>query len=257
MSADDEKQRAADAALAFVEPGMKLGLGTGSTASRFVDLLGARVAAGLKIVGVPTSQATHAQAERLGIPLATLEEAPELDLAIDGADEIDAELRLIKGGGGALLREKIVAASSRRMVVIADSSKKVARLGAYPLPVEIVPFGLGSTRLRLERVCERLGLAGDVALRQRNGEAFVTDSGHYILDGAFGAIPDPERLAAHFCGLPGVVEHGLFLNLASVALVAGPAGVETMRRPSGAGSPKDPPKDPPKDLLKDVTHGGV
>jgi ribose 5-phosphate isomerase A len=237
MSADDDKQRAAAAALDFVEPGMKLGLGTGSTAARFVDLLGAKVAAGLKIVGVPTSEATRKQAESLKIPLATLEDLPELDLTIDGADEIDPELRLIKGGGGALLREKIVAASSRRMLVIVDSSKKVARLGAFPLPVEVVPFGLGSTRLRLERVCERLGLAGEVALRQRGGEAFVTDGGHYILDGGFGAIPDPERLAAHIRALPGVVEHGLFLNLASVALVAATGSVETMRRPSGADFP--------------------
>ena len=169
MSADDDKQRAAAAALDFVEPGMKLGLGTGSTAARFVDLLGARVAAGLKIIGVPTSEATRKQAENLKIPLATLEELPELDLTIDGADEIDPELRLIKGGGGALLREKIVAASSRRMLVIVDASKKVAQLGAFPLPVEVVTFGLGSTRLRLERACERLGLAGDIALRQRGG----------------------------------------------------------------------------------------
>jgi ribose 5-phosphate isomerase A len=237
MSADDDKQRAAAAALDFVEPGMKLGLGTGSTAARFVDLLGAKVAAGLKIVGVPTSQATRKQAEGLKIPLATLEELPQLDLTIDGADEIDSELRLIKGGGGALLREKIVAASSRAMLVIVDSSKRVATLGAFPLPVEVVPFGLGSTRLRLERVCERLGLSGEVALRQRDGATFVTDGGHYILDGAFGALPDPERLAAHIVALPGVVEHGLFLNLASVALIAATGGVETMRRPSGADFP--------------------
>jgi ribose 5-phosphate isomerase A len=237
MSADDDKQRAAAAALDFVEPGMKLGLGTGSTAARFVDLLGAKVAAGLKIVGVPTSQATRKQAEGLKIPLATLEELPQLDLTIDGADEIDSLLRLIKGGGGALLREKIVAASSRAMLVIVDSSKRVATLGAFPLPVEVVPFGLGSTRLRLERVCERLGLSGEVALRQRDGATFVTDGGHYILDGAFGAIPDPERLAAHIGALPGVVEHGLFLNLASVALIAATGGVETMRRPSGADFP--------------------
>ncbi len=232
MSADDDKQRAAAAALDFVEPGMKLGLGTGSTAARFVDLLGAKVAAGLKIIGVPTSEATRKQAESLKIPLATLEELPELDLTIDGADEIDPELRLIKGGGGALLREKIVAASSRRMLVIVDASKKVARLGAFPLPVEVTPFGLGSTRLRLERACARLGLAGDITLRQRGGAVFVTDGGHYILDGGFGAIPDPERLAAEIRALPGVVEHGLFLNLASVALVATTGSVETMRRQS-------------------------
>ena len=229
MSSDDEKQAAAAAALAYVEPDMKLGLGSGSTASRFVALLGEKVARGLRIVGVPTSEATRRQAEALGIPLTTLEEAPQLDIVIDGADEVDGRLRLIKGGGGALLREKIVAASARRMVVIADSSKKVAVLGAFPLPVEVVPFGLGSTQLRLERVCASLGLDGAIALRRRDGEAFVTDGGHNILDCAFGAIPDAERLAAHLAAMPGVVEHGLFLGLASVALIAGPAGVETAR----------------------------
>jgi ribose 5-phosphate isomerase A len=230
MPTDDPKQRAAAAALDYVEPGMKLGLGTGSTAARFVALLGERVAAGLEIVGVPTSEATLARAKSLGIPLTTLEESPELDLTIDGADEVDAQLRLIKGGGGALLREKIVAASSRRMIVIVDASKKVARLGAFPLPIEVVPFGLGSTRIRVERACAALGLTGAVTLRRKGEAAFVTDGGHNILDGAFGAIADPERLAATLAAVPGVVEHGLFLGLASVALVAGPEGVETLRR---------------------------
>jgi len=230
MSSDDEKQRAAAAALAYVEPGMKLGLGTGSTASRFVDLLGRKVAAGFKVIAVPTSEATRAQAERLGIPLTTLDETPELDLTVDGADEVDSSLRLIKGGGGALLREKIVAASSRAMVVIADSSKKVAQLGAFPLPVEVVAFGLASTQARVERACAGLGLSGEIKLRKRAEETFVTDGGHYILDGAFGAIPDPERLAAHLAAIPGVVEHGLFLGLASFALIAGSRDVETLRR---------------------------
>jgi ribose 5-phosphate isomerase A len=230
MSQDDEKQRAAAAALAFVEAGMKLGLGTGSTAVKFVDLLGAEVAKGLAIVGVPTSEATRKQALALGIPLATLDETPELDLVVDGADEIDGELRLIKGGGGALLREKIVAASARQMLVIADSSKKVARLGGFPLPVEVVPFGFGSTRIRLERACSALGLIGAMTPRKRGDALFVTDGGHYILDCAFGALPDPERLAARLANTPGVVEHGLFLGLASVALVAAPTGVETLRR---------------------------
>jgi ribose 5-phosphate isomerase A len=229
MSSDDEKQRAAAAALAYVEPGMKLGLGTGSTASRFVDLLGRKVAAGLKVIGVPTSEATRVQAQRLGVPLTTLDETPELDLTVDGADEIDGGLRLIKGGGGALLREKIVAASSRAMLVIVDASKKVAQLGAFPLPIEVVPFGLASTQARLDRVCAGLGLSGEIKLRRRGTEVFVTDGGHYILDAAFGAIPDPERLAAHLA-IPGVVEHGLFLGLASFALVAGPREVETLRR---------------------------
>jgi ribose 5-phosphate isomerase A len=230
MSPDDEKSRAAAAALDYVEPGMKLGLGTGSTAARFVALLGEKVAAGLAIVGVPTSEATHKQAAALGIPLTTLDETPALDLVIDGADEVDGGLTLIKGGGGALLREKIVAASATRMLVIADSSKKVARLGAFPLPVEIVPFGFGSTRIRLERACAALGLGGEIAPRRRGTELFLTDGGHYILDCAFGAIPDAERLAAHLAAVPGVVETGLFVNLASIALIAGPDGVDVLRR---------------------------
>ncbi len=230
MSSDDEKQRAAEAALALVEPGMKLGLGSGSTASRFVALLGAKVSAGLRVIAVPTSEATRAQAQALGVPLTTLDETPELDLTVDGADEIDGAMRLIKGGGGALLREKIVASASRRMAVIADSSKKVVMLGAFPLPIEIVPFGFGATRLKLEKLCGRLGLSGPLTPRRKGDGLFVTDGGHYIVDAAFGAIPDPERLAAHLVAVPGVVEHGLFLDLASEALIAGPDGVETLRR---------------------------
>ena len=227
------KLQAAEAAMAYVEPGMRLGLGTGSTARHFVDLLGAAVAGGLKVIGVPTSEATRAQAESLGVPLTTLDDCPELDLTIDGADELDPELRLIKGGGGALLREKIVAASSKRMLVIADASKKVARLGAFALPVEVVPFGLRSTHLRLERDCAAQGLTGPIRLRLRDGAPFVTDGGHYILDCAFGAIDDPERLAMRLANLPGIVDHGLFLGLAKLAIVAGPQGVETLHSPHG------------------------
>ena len=226
------KRSAAERALSFVRPGMTLGLGTGSTARIFVDLLGAAVREGLEIVGVPTSEATRRQAEGLGISLTTLDECPELDLTIDGADELDAELSLIKGGGGALLREKIVAASSKQMLVIADSSKKVARLGAFPLPVEVVPFGLASTQRRLARACEALGLSGPIALRMREGEIFVTDGGHYILDCAFGEIPDAERLAAALGGMPGVVDHGLFLGLASLAIVGGPHGADLLTPPA-------------------------
>ena len=224
------KRLAAEKALDFVRPGMKLGLGTGSTAALFVDALGVRVKAGLDVVGAPTSEATRRQAEALGIKLTTLDETPELDLTVDGADELDGDLNLIKGGGGALLREKIVAASSKRMVVIADSSKRVATLGAFPLPVEVAPFGLGSTRIRLEAATRALGLKGEIRLRERDGRTFVTDGGHYILDCAFGAIPDPRALAAALGALPGVMDHGLFIGLASFAIVAGADGVQIFQR---------------------------
>jgi ribose 5-phosphate isomerase A len=229
LSASDVfKGQAAERAMTFVRPGMKLGLGTGSTARHFVDLLGQSVREGLDVVAVPTSEATFRQAEALGVPLATLDEIPELDLTIDGADEIDASLRMIKGGGGALLREKIVAAASRRMLVIADSAKLVARLGAFPLPIEVVPFGLAATRRRVERVSEALGLSGPIELRRRDGGIFVTDGGHYILDCAFGAIHDPEALASALAFIPGVVDHGLFIGMASAAVIAGPDGVEML-----------------------------
>ena len=231
MAAEDNKERlkieAARRALELVEPGMRLGLGSGTTARHFVDLLGQRVAAGLKLNCVATSEATEAQAKSLGIPVTTLDELPELDLTVDGADEIDPELRLIKGGGGALLREKIVASASRRMAVIADSSKLVSRLGAFPLPVEVVPFGLAATRRHIETALGALGFQrGSVRLRG-GAEPFVTDGGHYILDCGLGAIPDPERLAKTLSGIPGVVEHGLFIGLARAAFVAGVDKVET------------------------------
>ena len=222
------KRQAAERAIALVQPGMRLGLGTGSTARHFVDLVGGAVRQGLTVVGVPTSEATGRQARELGIPLTTLDETPELDLTVDGADEVDGALRLIKGGGGALLREKIVAASSRRLVIIADASKRVARLGHFPLPIELVPFGAAATIRRIERAAAALGLAGPLALR-RHGEAlFVTDGGHYILDCAFGAIADPEALARALAFIPGVVDCGLFIRMASAAIFAGPAGVETL-----------------------------
>ncbi len=233
------KQNAAERAMSFVRPGMKLGLGTGSTARIFVDLLGAAVREGLEVVGVPTSEATRRQAATLGIKLTTLDECPELDLTVDCADELDAELRLIKGGGGALLREKIVAASSKQMLVIADASKKVAHLGAFPLPVEVVPFGLASTKRRLTCACAALGLTGSIGPRMREGEIFVTDGGHYILDCAFGEIVDAERLAATLKGLSGIVDHGLFLGLASLALVAGPHGVDLLT----SSAPKSQPQE--------------
>jgi ribose 5-phosphate isomerase A len=222
------KRQAAERAIALVQPGMRLGLGTGSTARHFVDLVGAAVRKGLRIVGVPTSEATARQARELGIPLTTLDETPELDLTVDGADEIDGALRLIKGGGGALLREKIVAASSRRLVVIADASKRVARLGRFPLPIELAPFGAAATIRRVERAAAALGLAGALTLRRRGGALFVSDGGHYILDCAFGAIADPEALAQALAFIPGVVDDGLFIGMACAAVFAGPAGVETL-----------------------------
>ena len=232
MSASDRlKGEAALKALDYVENGMRLGLGTGSTAAKFVDLLGARVADGFEVLCVPTSEATRAQAESLSIPLTTLDETPSLDLTVDGADELDDALRLIKGGGGALLREKIVAAASSRMVVIADASKHVSVLGEFPLPVEIEKFGHQATKLRVEDRIGNAGLSGGIAFRQQpSGELFVTDGGNYILDCALGAIPDPERLSTDLNNLPGVVEHGLFLDIATAAIVAGESGPRVLER---------------------------
>ncbi len=222
--ADQQKIRAAARSLDYVEPGMTLGLGSGSTAAHMVRLLGERVRAGLAVRGVATSRATEALAAEAGIPLLTLEDVTRLDLTIDGADEVDRALRLIKGGGGALLREKVVASVSDRLVIIADRSKRVERLGAFPLPVEVVRFAW-------KVVAEALGADGaQVVLRMRDGAPFVTDEGHYILDCAFGAIADPEALAARIGAIPGVVEHGLFIDMADVAIFAGDDGEEVVSR---------------------------
>jgi len=229
MSVEHYKRQAAERAVALVEPGMRLGLGTGSTARHFVDLLGARVKAGLDVLCVPTSEATRAQAHALAIPLTTLDETPELDLTVDGADELDNELRLIKGGGGALLREKIVAAASRRLVIIADASKRVRQLGAFPLPVEVVRFGLASTRALVEERASDAGCVGEIRLRMSaDGQPLVTDGGNYILDCAFGAIDEPELLDEALHMIPGVIETGLFLGMADTAFVAGPGGLLTL-----------------------------
>jgi ribose 5-phosphate isomerase A len=229
MSTDALKLAVAERALTFVEPGMKLGLGTGSTAAKFVALLGPKVRAGLDVVCVATSEATQKQAEALGIPMTTLDETPFLDLTIDGADELDEELRLIKGGGGALLREKIVATSSGRMIVIADASKRVATLGAFPLPIEVVRFGLTATRNMIIALAADAGCEGEIKLRMgADGKPFTTDSGNSILDCAFGQIDDPEALASALEMIPGVVEHGLFLGVCDTAFIAGPDGVEVL-----------------------------
>jgi ribose 5-phosphate isomerase A len=231
MDLDTQKREAAARALEFVRPGMRLGLGTGSTARHFTELLGQRVQAGLDIIGVPTSEATRADAERWGIPLTTLDETPQLDLAVDGADEISPDLNLVKGGGGALLREKIVAAASARMIVISDESKWVPVLGRFPLPVEVVPFGLAATRLAVEAAAAAAGAPGPAILRRnRDGQVFITDSGHWILDAALVRIADPKSLADRLAAIPGVVEHGLFIGLAQIAILAGRDGARIVER---------------------------
>ncbi|MGD0149523.1 MAG: ribose-5-phosphate isomerase RpiA [Xanthobacteraceae bacterium] len=232
MDIEAQKRAAAARAVEFVRPGMRLGLGTGSTAKHFVDLLGERVHGGLDVVAVPTSETTRAQAKRLGITLTTLDETPELDLTIDGADEIAPDLTLIKGGGGALLREKIVAAASARMLVIADQSKWVAMLGRFPLPIEIAPFGAAATRRAVEAATAAAGCPGAAPIRKAaNGHAFVTDGGHWLLDAQLQRIPDPQAIAARLAAVPGVMEHGLFIGLARTAIVAGSDGVRLIERP--------------------------
>ncbi len=222
---EDLKRRAAEAALAYVEGGMRLGLGSGSTANHFVRLLGRRVAEGLDVTGVATSEKTARLAEKVGIRLTNLDATPELDLDVDGADEIGPGLTLIKGGGGALVREKIVAFAAARMIVIADAGKLVEELGAFPLPIEVVGFGLTATALAVEQAGIELGLSVAIDVRRHGGEPFVTDSGNRILDASFGRIPDPEALAGRLAEIPGIVGHGLFLGFADLALVASPDGV--------------------------------
>jgi ribose 5-phosphate isomerase A len=228
---DGLKRQAAAQALEHVQDGMKLGLGTGSTAKHFVDLLGQRVAGGLRVVGVPTSEATRAQAEACKISLTTLDEVDRLDLTVDGADELDGALNLIKGGGGALLREKIVAAASDRMIVIADETKWVDVLGRFPLPIEVIPFGLAATQRAMATAFAQSGVSGQMGLRKaKDGHVFVTDGGHWIVDAHLGRIADAPRLAGLLSLIPGVVEHGLFIGLASTAILAGAQGIRVVER---------------------------
>jgi ribose 5-phosphate isomerase A len=224
-TSDLEKAAAARASLRFVRDGMTLGLGTGSTAAHAVRFLGEQVKAGLKIRGIPTSVHTGELAVSLGIPLTTLEECQQIDVDIDGADEFDPQLHLIKGGGGALLREKIIASASRQVVIIADSSKRVAVLGKFPLPVEVIPFAQPLVAKRIT------ALGATVKLRRdAKGNPFVTDEGHHILDCSFGQIPDPPALARKLSDMPGIVEHGLFIELATVVLCAKGENVTELRR---------------------------
>ncbi len=229
FSPDEAKRLAAQKALELVSPGMRLGLGTGTTAAHFVALLGAAVAKGLNVVCVPTSERTRALAERHTIPLASLDEVPELDLTVDGADEFDPKLRLIKGGGGALLREKIVAMAAKRMVVIADWSKSVETLGKCPLPVEVNVFGLEATKRMILAAAKACGCEGEIRLRAtRDRKPFVSDNGHLIVDCFFGTIPHPDELADRLAALPGAVEHGLFIGIAKAVISAGPSGVAVL-----------------------------
>jgi ribose 5-phosphate isomerase A len=215
------RQRAAAAAAAEVKSGMKLGLGSGRTAEYFVRELGRRIREErLQIAGVPTSDQTARLAVAEGVPLTTLDVDPVLDLAVDGADEIGPGLRLIKGGGGALLREKIVAIAARRMIVVADAAKVVKQLGAFPVPIEVVPFGVTAIRAAIEQAASRLGLVGTISLRLAGSVPYVTDGGNHILDAAFGRIPDPDTLAGALKQITGVVEHGLFIRLATNAIIA-------------------------------------
>ncbi len=230
MTADQMKKAAALEALKFVKPGMNVGLGTGSTANHFIEALGARVKEGLDIRGVPTSRASKELAEKCGIPLTTLEEHPFLDLTVDGTDEFDSDFRLIKGGGGALLREKVVASSSRHMVVIADESKKVAKLGRFPLPVEVMRFGAKATAWKMERAFNILKLNAKMVLRVKDGNPFVTDGGNFIIDCSIGEIPEPERMDSLLNVIPGVVETGLFVGICGIVLMGTPKGVKEFKR---------------------------
>src|SRR5882672_1568305 len=224
MANQNEKELAGRAAAGLVVAGNVVGLGTGSTAYFAVVALGERVKAGLKIIGIPTSVATAELARSLGIPLSTLDQHPEIDITIDGADEADPQLRLIKGGGGALLREKIIAAASKRMIVVADSSKLVPTLGKFPLPVEIIPFAQAVLAKNIS------AFGASCRLRNRpDGTPFVTDEGHHILDCSFGKIADPPSLARALSDMPGVVEHGLFIGIAKIALVGKGSSVIEIR----------------------------
>jgi ribose 5-phosphate isomerase A len=229
MSQDSLKRAVAAKAVEYVRDGMKLGLGTGSTAEAFLDVLAPRVRGGLNITGVPTSERTATKARALGIPLADLDQISPLDLTIDGADEVDGDLVLIKGGGGALLREKIVAAASAKMVVITDGSKLVKRLGRFPLPIEVVEYGHATTVRKIAGTIATLGYPPiPITQRMRDGAAFKTDGGNLIFDCGFGEIADAPRLAAALNGLVGVVEHGLFVGLATTVLIAREDGIEVI-----------------------------
>jgi ribose 5-phosphate isomerase A len=225
MANDLEKEAAARASLRFVKDGHVVGIGTGSTAAYFIQLLGEQVKKGLRIRGIPTSVHSGEVAASLGIPLTTLDECQQIDVTVDGADEVDPQLRMIKGGGGALLREKIVASATRQYVIITDATKRVPVLGKFPLPVEAIKFAQALITKRIE------ALGAKVILRKNaDGTAYLTDENNYILDCRFGQIADADGLASQLSDMPGVVEHGLFIGMASVVLVAGGSEIVELRR---------------------------
>jgi len=225
MANDQEKEAAARASLRFIKDGQVVGLGTGSTAAHFIQLLGEQVKQGLHVRGIPTSVRSKELAESLGIPLTTLDECQEIAVTVDGADEDDPQLRLIKGGGGALLREKIVASATKQLVIVADASKQVKMLGKFPLPVEVIRFSQALVSKRIT------ALGANVQLRVDNsGKPFVTDENNHILDCRFGEIRDPDALARQLSDMPGVVEHGLFIGMASVALLARGSEIIELKR---------------------------
>lgn len=222
---DQEKEAAARASLRFIKDGQVVGLGTGSTAAYFIKLLGEQVKNGLRVRGIPTSVRSRELALSLGIPLTNLDECQEIAVTVDGADEVDPQLRLIKGGGGALLREKIVASATQQMIVVADASKQVKRLGNFPLPVEVIKFAQSLVAKRIA------AMGADVKLRTNDdGKPYLTDENNHILDCRFGEIRDADGLARELNGMPGVVEHGLFIGMASVALFARGSQIEEWRR---------------------------
>jgi len=230
MTAEAKKRLAALRAVDYVEDGMVVGLGTGSTAEHFLEFLAERVWQGLAVTGVATSIRTAELARERGIPLKDIDRVVRIHLTVDGADEVDPQLRLIKGGGGALLREKIVAAASDRLIIVVDDSKLVDPLGQFPLPIEVVPFGFSVTTQRICEALADLGCPGHaVTLRERApGDPFVTDGGHYILDCCCDIIPLPEELADRLCRIPGIVEHGLFIGLADLVIVGDGDGTQVL-----------------------------
>jgi ribose 5-phosphate isomerase A len=224
MANDQEKEAAARASLRFIKDGHIVGLGTGSTAAYFIRLLGEQVKNGLRIRGIPSSDRSREQAASLGIPLTTLDECQQIDVTVDGADEVDPQLRMIKGGGGALLREKIVASATRQVVIVADATKRVPVLGRFPLPVEVIKFAQAVVEKKIR------ALGAEVELRRgADGKPFLTDENNHIFDCRFGQIPDADGLARQLSDMPGIVEHGLFIGMANIVLVANGSKIVVLR----------------------------